>query len=51
MFAIGVGSNNEETRSLMWCSDIGSAYNHPSCVIPEGGKVSEDLVESKSKVS
>ena len=50
--AVGVWScaGDEESGPLMRRPDIRSSNNIPACRHPEGGKVSEDLVESESKV-
>ena len=47
----GVGSNDEQTVSLVTCSDIGRSKSCPLRIEPEAGKVTQDGVESKMKVS
>jgi hypothetical protein len=47
---LGVGSNPEESLASMGSASVGRSYNAPSDIHPHLGKVSEDGVESKSKV-
>lgn len=49
--ARGVVSNAEPSGTAMAGADIGSAYNHPSRVIPNGGKVCNDGCSSERKVA
>jgi hypothetical protein len=46
---VGVGKS-DETCALVGSPDIGSTYNTPSRVIPQGGKVTEDAGEAELEV-
>lgn len=46
--AVGVGSKQEEARSLVGRSDGGSRESSPPSHIPEAGKIMGDLIESAS---
>ncbi|MGW4850796.1 hypothetical protein ACWEPZ_06105 [Streptomyces sp. NPDC004288] len=50
--AVGVGSNGEEEEALavVGSADLRCAYKAPLRIEPEAGKVTEDGVESQSKV-
>lgn len=49
-FAVGVGSNHEESGPSVGGTDVGCSYNHPPRIHPDSGKVGEDGVKPKSKV-
>jgi hypothetical protein len=47
---VGVGSNDEDAGSTMGGPGIGSSNNSPACVIPQGGKVAKDGIESEGNM-
>lgn len=49
-WATGVGSNEEETGTLVGGTCVGRSYNAPPDIHPHFGKVTEDSVKPKSKV-
>jgi len=47
---VGVGSNDEDAGSPVGSSGIGSSNNSPHRVIPQGGKVPKDGIESEGNM-
>jgi hypothetical protein len=48
---VGINGEDDEAWAAMRGANIGRAYNAPFRIEPEGGKVTEDDVESSSKVA
>jgi hypothetical protein len=46
----GVGSSDEDAGATVGSSGIGSSNNSPACVIPQGGKVAKDGIESEGNM-